>query len=131
MKTFEQVVNEILPSPILTELKYRNIVVLSGFILRKPKFIKHDKTDVESCSFILYQIVKNKGITEISSQSCLVYATDLVNQLKGKNNVLFVATLGKFRYSGRVHNYYSHITEMEILYELDIEMADEWRKNNE
>ena len=58
MKTLKETISDMLPNPILIDMtyKYRNNIELSGWIIRKPKFIKHDKTGVESCSLLLYQI---------------------------------------------------------------------------
>ena len=44
MKPLKDTIDLMLGNPVLTEMtyKYRNNVELSGWIIRKPKFIKHD-----------------------------------------------------------------------------------------
>ena len=119
-----------LEEPMLMEMtyKYRNDVELSGFIIRKPKFIKHDKTGVESCSLLLFQINNANGQLKLESFNCMVYVKDLIEQLKEQKNVLLVATVGKLRHHFKYGDY-SQVVEMKTLYELDIPLANEWGKD--
>ena len=128
--TFKEVVSKVLASPILYESGYKNhnSIDLSGWVLRKPKFIKNDKTGIESCSLILYQINQVRGETKMETFSLMVYVKDLIDQLKQQDKVLYIATVGKLRYSKIVKGLYSQVTEMETLFELDIPLAEEWGK---
>ena len=125
----KDIIDKIIETPLGMNMAYRynNQVELSGFILRKPHFIKHDKTGVESCSLPLYQITNANGVLKIESFCCMVYVKDLVQQLKHVKKVLFVATMGKLRHHYKYGDY-SQITEMETLAELKIDLANEWRK---
>lgn len=127
-KTLNDVINEIARNPLLidTTYKYKNNIELTGFILRKPKFIKHDKKGVESCSLLLYQINNANGKIVMNCYGCMCYVKELVEQLKKQEKVIFVATVGKLRYSPKIHGDYDQIVEMTTLYEFDIDMADEW-----
>lgn len=129
MKKITDTINKVLEHPLLIDMthKVKNDVVLSGFILRKPKFIKHDKTGVESCSLPLYQITNANGKIKFESFSTMIYVRELIDQLKQIDKVLFVATVGKLRHHPKLGDY-SQIVEMETLAELDIELADEWGK---
>ena len=130
-KTLKELVDEILPNPIIIDMtyKYKNCVELSGWVLRKPKFIKHDKTGVESCSLLLYQINNVNGEIVMNSFSCMVYVKELIDQLKTANNVLFVACVGKVRHHFKYGDY-TQILEIETIAELPNELAMEWETNN-
>lgn len=111
--------------------KYQNRIELSGLIVRKPKFIKHDKTGIESCSFIL-QIINNvNGEIKLETFSCMTFVRDLVEQLKNQEKVIFVSCIGKLMYSPKVHGNYTQITYIETLCEFDMELAPEWGKDKE
>lgn len=132
MNSLKETVEEMLQSPILIDMtyKYRNSIELSGWIIRKPKFIKHDKTGIESCSLLLYQVNNTNGILKLETFACMCYVKDLIEQLKKQDKVLFVATVGKIRHHYKYGDY-SQIVEMETLAELDLPLANEWGKDNE
>jgi hypothetical protein len=130
MKTIKETIDLMLHNPVTMDMtyKYRNCVELSGFIIRKPKFIKHDITGKESCSFILFQINNVNGEIRLDSYSCLTYVGTLIEQLKQIDKVIFVATLGKLRHHFKFGDY-TQVSEMESLAELDIELTNEWGKD--
>ena len=132
MKTITQVINDIVKNPLCIDMAYKtkNTVELSGWVLRKPKIIKHDKTRVESCSLLLYQIVNSHGEIKVESFSCMVYVKDLVDQLKNVDKVLFLACVGKIRHH-KEYGDYTQVSEIITLAELDIDVAEEWRKKDE
>ena len=130
MKALKDTIDSMLGNPVLTEMtyKYRNNVELSGWIIRKPKFIKHDRTGVESASILLYQINNVNGELKIESFNCMCYVKDLIEQLKKQKKVLFVATVGKIRHHFKYGDY-SQVVEMKTLAELDTPFANEWGKD--
>lgn len=130
MKTLKDTVEEMLQSPILIDMtyKYRNSIELSGWIIRKPKFIKHDQKGIESCSLLLYQINNANGMLKLETFACMVYVKDLIDQLKKLDKVTFVATVGKVRHHYKYGDY-SQVVEMQTLAELDIPFANEWGKD--
>jgi len=130
MKSLKDTINLMLGNPILTEMtyKYSNNVELSGWIIRKPKFIKHDKTGVESCSLLLFQINNVNNELKIESFNCMCYVKELIEQLKQQEKVLFVATVGKLRHHFKYGDY-SQVVEMQTLAELDLPFANEWGKD--
>ena len=130
MKALKDTIDSMLGNPVLTEMtyKYRNNVELSGWIIRKPKFIKHDRTGVESASILLYQINNVNGELKIESFNCMCYVKDLIEQLKKQKKVLFVATVGKIRHHFKYGDY-SQVVEMKTLAELDVPFANEWGKD--
>lgn len=127
MPTFDKCIEELALNPATIDMtyKYSNNIELSGWIIRKPKFIKHDKKGVESASLLLYQINNSKGEIKIECFSCMVYVKELVEQLKKQENVLFVATVGKLRYSYKIRGYYSQVVEMATLMETDTPLVNE------
>ena len=130
MKPLKDTIDLMLGNPVITEMtyKYRNNVELSGWIIRKPKFIKHDRTGVESASILLYQINNVNGELKIESFNCMCYVKDLIEQLKKQKKVLFVATVGKIRHHFKYGDY-SQVVEMKTLAELDVPFANEWGKD--
>ena len=130
MPKINDVVDKLVLSPITIDMtyKYKNTVELSGWIIRKPKFIKHDKTGVESCSLLLFQINNKNGEIKLESFNCMVYVKELIEQLKVQDKVLFVATIGKDRHHYKYGDY-SQIVEMQTLAELDLPLANEWGKD--
>lgn len=130
MKPLKDTIDLMLGNPVLTEMtyKYRNNVELSGWIIRKPKFIKHDRTGVESASLLLFQINNVNGELKIESFNCMCYVKELIEQLKKQKKVLFVATVGKIRHHFKYGDY-SQVVEMQTLAELDIPFANEWGKD--
>lgn len=130
MKPLKDTIDSMLGNPVLTEMtyKYRNNVDLSGWIIRKPKFIKHDRTGVESASLLLFQINNVNGELKIESFNCMCYVKELIEQLKKQKNILFVATVGKLRHHFKYGDY-SQVVEMQTLAELDIPFAAEWGKD--
>ena len=130
MKPLKDTIDLMLGNPVLTEMtyKYRNNVDLSGWIIRKPKFIKHDRTGVESASLLLFQINNVNGELKIESFNCMCYVKELIEQLKKQQKVLFVATVGKIRHHFKYGDY-SQVVEMQTLAELDIPFANEWGKD--
>lgn len=130
MKPLKDTIDLMLGNPVLTEMtyKYRNNVELSGWIIRKPKFIKHDRTGVESASLLLFQINNVNGELKIESFNCMCYIKELIEQLKKQQKVLFVATVGKIRHHFKYGDY-SQVVEMQTLAELDIPFANEWGKD--
>lgn len=130
MKPLKDTIDLMLGNPVITEMtyKYRNNVELSGWIIRKPKFIKHDRTGVESASILLYQINNVNGELKIESFNCMCYVKELIEQLKKQKKVLFVATVGKIRHHFKFGDY-SQVVEMKTLAELDVPFAAEWGKD--
>ena len=130
MKPLKDTIDLMLGNPVLTEMtyKYRNNVELSGWIIRKPKFIKHDRTGVESASLLLFQINNVNGELKIESFNCMCYVKELIEQLKKQKNILFVATVGKLRHHFKYGDY-SQVVEMQTLEKLDIPFANEWGKD--
>ena len=130
MPKINDIVDKLVLNPITIDMtyKYKNTVELSGWIIRKPKFIKHDKTGVESCSLLLFQINNKNGEIKLESFNCMVYVKELIEQLKVQDKVLFVATIGKVRHHYKYGDY-SQIVEMKTLAEMDIPLANEWGKD--
>ena len=130
MPKINDIVDKLVLNPITIDMtyKYKNTVELSGWIIRKPKFIKHDKTGVESASLLLFQINNVNGELKIESFNCMCYVKELIEQLKKQQKVLFVATVGKIRHHFKYGDY-SQVVEMQTLAELDIPFANEWGKD--
>ena len=129
MITFEETLDKMLENPLINEMtyKYRNSVELSGWIIRKPKFITNDKTGVESASLLLFQINNAGGRIRIESFNCITYVRDLIEQLKKQDKVLFIVSVAKLRHHFKRGDY-AQIVEMQTMGELEIPFADEYLK---
>ena len=125
MKLTEETINKLMENPVVTDMTYktRNSVELSGWIIFKPKFIKHDKTGVESASLLLFQLNNVSGQLKIDSFNLMVYVKDLIEQLKQQKNILFIASMGKIRHHFKYGDY-TQITEIETIAELDIPLLE-------
>lgn len=128
--TYEKAIDLLMLNPLTIDMtrQYTNEVVLSGWIVRKPKCIKHDKLDIESCSLLLHQINNNNGQVKIETFNCVCYIKDLVEQLKNQKKILFVAIVGKVRHHYKYGDY-SQIMEIKTLAEIDLPLANEWGKD--
>ena len=130
MPSYKETLDKLIMTPAALDMCYKtkNSIDLSGWVVRKPKFIKHDKTGVESASLLLYQVNNANGEIKIETFSVMVYVKDLVEQLKKQQNILFVAIVGKLRHHYKLGDY-TQATEMLTLLELDIPLANEWGKD--
>ena len=124
---YKKTIDKLMLNPIVVDMtyKYANNVELSGWIVRKPKFIKHDTKNVESSSILLHQISNSNGEIKIETFNCMCYVKDLIEQLKKQNKVLFVVIVGKVRHHYKYGDY-TQILEMKTLAELNIPLANEW-----
>jgi len=127
-RTLEETIEKLVTNPLNVEMayKYNNQIELSGWVLRKPKFITHDKKGVTSCSMILFQITNANGEIKVESFSTMVYVKELVDQLQMIDKVIFVATMGKLRHHFK-YGEYSQVTEMKTLVETDMPLAKEYK----
>lgn len=130
MPSYKETLDKLIMTPAALDMCYKtkNSIDLSGWVIRKPKFIKHDKTGVESASLLLYQVNNANGEIKVETFSVMVYVKDLVEQLKKQQNILFVAIVGKLRHHYKLGDY-TQATEMLTLLELDIPLANEWGKD--
>lgn len=130
MRKIQEVFDELLQHPMVVQVKdkQQNYCILSGFILRKPKFIKLDNTGVESCSLLLYQVNQTKGNTSVQVFSVVTYVKDIIKELKEVNQCAFVTFCGKALHSKKITGLYFQATVMEKDFELGIDLADEWEK---
>lgn len=126
MTDYRDGINKLALNPLVVDMKYkyRNSVELSGWIIAKPRFYKHDKLGVQSASLVLCQMTNANSEIKVERFSCMVYVKDLVEQLKKQENVFFVVAVGKLRYSPKIRNDYTQVVEMKTLMELDMPLAD-------
>lgn len=130
MGEINNTIGELLKNPLMQDMayKYRNSIEISGFIIRKPKLIKNDKTGMESCSFILFQIDTNSKGSYSESFGCITYDKNLIAELKELKGITFVVCVGKYRFNKKINTHYSQVSEMKVLYELDIPLCEEYVK---
>ena len=126
MKSLNEIVEELAKNPIINDMskKYKNEVAISGLIIRKPKFFKHDTTGKESSSIVLYQIVQDTNQTSVYSYSVMIYIPELIEQLKTLDKVCLVAIVGAIHYSKKINGLFIKVKEMHTLIEFENELAE-------
>lgn len=128
-----EVIAKVVENPITVGMskRYKNSVAISGWVLRKPKFQTFDSNGIESCSLILYQMENTTDYLKMQSYSIMIYDPTLVQELKNIKSVVFLAGVGKLCFSKKIKSLYCHLEEAKIVYELDIPLAEEWRRKDD
>lgn len=112
-----------------TTYRYKNTIVLSGWVIRKPKFILSEKSRVESCSLLLFQINKTTRYIKIDSFSCLAFDKIVVEELKKLNYVTYIGLLGVLRYSKKA-GLHIQITSTKVLKKTKLPLTAEYGKED-
>lgn len=110
---------------------YSNCWQLNGFIVQKPRFIKHDEKGSESCSFILHQVSKNDygQIIDIS-YSLITYLPQIVERLKNELDVCcFISCLAVVHWNRKLKALSGNVYDFEISCKLiDDPLESEYKK---
>lgn len=122
MSDIQDALIELSKHPLIHDMayKYRNAVEVSGFLVREPNFIKNDKTGMESCSFLLYQVEHTQKGLMVDIFGCLTFDDNLIKELAKLKGITFLACVGKYRYNKKRNTHYAQISEMKVLYEIDM-----------
>lgn len=111
------------------ENTYKNRVFMSGWVIEKPRIIKHDKTGKESVSLILVQFMRDsKGYAYIKTYNLLSYVTPVIDQWKTQKKICFIICDGQLQWNSKTKNCYAQIYDMKVAYELDYELDLESEK---
>lgn len=112
------------------ENSYKNVTYFSGWVIQKPRIIKHDKTGKESVSLILVQFMRDaKGYAYIKTYNLISYVSTVVDQWKKQENICFVLCNCQLQYNSVRKQYYPQIYEMKIHTELDYLKLEEESEN--
>lgn len=91
---------------------YHNEVYLSGFILTKPNIIESEKKS--SCSFILWQILDDRGTVYTKTFNVFTYNLDIIAAAKKQTKSFFVDFKATLYYNKARDTYYAQAYEMNI-----------------
>lgn len=111
------------------ENMYKNTVCLSGWIIPKPNFFKHDKTGKESVSFIIVQYIRDsQGYAYYKSYSLLSYVTQVIETLKNQKKICYIICDGQVQFSSLKKMFYPQIYDLRVIYSLDLDLESEEQK---
>lgn len=104
--------------------RYTNSLVLSGFILQKPKF------NEKNCSFIIYQINKtDNGLSLVKTYSAIAFIPKIVEQLKQIKHCCFVVIYCTFEYNPRTKKPQAQAWKCDIAVELSEELDPPYQRS--
>lgn len=108
------------------ENAYKNVCYFSGWIVQKPRIIKHDKSGVESVSLILVQFMRDSGgWAYLKTFHLISYVTPIIEQFKKQENVCFIVCDCQYQYNAKTKRCYPQIYDMKITMELNLKLAKE------
>lgn len=111
------------------ENAYKNRVFFSGWIIEKPRIIKHDKTGKESVSLILVQFMRDgKGYAYMKTYNLISYVTPIVETLKKQENICFIICDAQLQWNSKTKNYYPQMYDMQIETELGMKLDESEKK---
>jgi len=131
--TLEELISEIGESALGVSMsgRYTNSLTLNGFLLQKPKFIRNQYRNNESCSFIIYQISRTlDNQTGVKSFNAITYLPQLVNKLKGVENCCFITLFCRLEWTPKLRSYTAQMYDCEITCEMDYKLLGEYQHGN-
>ena len=107
------------------ENAYKNIAYFSGWVVQRPRIIKHDKTGKESVSLILVQFMRDsKGYAYMKSYNLISYVTPIVEQWKKQDNICFIICDCQMQWNSKTKQNYPQIYDMKIETTLNIKLDE-------
>lgn len=108
------------------ENAYKNSAYFSGWVVQKPRIIKHDKTGKESVSLILVQFLRDaKGYAYIKTYNLISYVTQIVETWKKQKNICLILCDCQMQWNSHTKQNYPQIYEMKIQMELNFKLDKE------
>ena len=110
---------------LTVENAYKNIAYFSGWVVQRPRIIKHDKTGKESVSLILVQFMRDaKGYAYMKSYNLISYVTPIVEQWKKQDNICFIICDCQMQWNSKTKQNYPQIYDMKIETTLNIKLDE-------
>lgn len=116
------------PIVVDSQLKQKNVVQMSGWVIKKPKITHNEERDTYACSFVIYQYKTIGRRAHYSSYTCMTYIPELVKQFGQQENVIMLGCVGKIETSKK-YGHYINVTELVTLCELDDPLVDGDKEN--
>lgn len=99
--------------------RYANVWQVSGFLLQKPKLIKHDKFNITSCVFIVHQIgVAQDGHLIDISFNLLTFKKELIDKLMSLQHCCFISGLAQMSFNKKIKQLTGKVYDMDITCEM-------------
>ena len=112
------------------ENAYKNIAYFSGWVIQKPRIIKHDKTGRESVSIILVQFMRDpKGWAYLKSFNLISFVTPIIEQWKKQKKICFIICDCQLQWNNKSKQTYPQMYDMQINFELDMPLDEEESEN--
>ena len=110
---------------LTVENAYKNVAYFSGWVVQRPRIIKHDKTGKESVSLILVQFMRDsKGNAYMKSYNLISYVTPIVEQWKKQDNICFIICDCQMQWNSKTKQNYPQIYDMKIETTLNIKLDE-------
>ena len=110
---------------LTVENAYKNVAYFSGWVVQRPRIIKHDKTGKESVSLILVQFMRDsKGYAYMKSYNLISYVTPIVEQWKKQDNICFIICDCQLQWNSKTKQNYPQIYDMKIETTLNIKLDE-------
>jgi hypothetical protein len=104
---------------------YQNVAYMSGWILSKPKIIKHDDSGRESASIIIAQFFRDEnGFAYMKTFNLISYLPTLVAQFKELEYVTFISCVCQLQRNTKVKVLYPQVYEMILKPSLNIKLQE-------
>lgn len=108
------------------ENAYKNTACFSGWVVQKPRIIKHDITGKESVSLIIVQFLRDaKGYAYMKSFNLISYVTPIVEMWKKQKNICFIICFCQMQWNRVTRQNYPQIYDMQITQALDLKLDEE------
>lgn len=108
--------------------KYANSLQINGFVLQKPRFIKHEETGHESCSFIVHQLNRDMYGIKDKTYSMISYLPSIIEKVKQIDSVCFVNCLARLEWNSKRLSYTPVIHTIEITSIFDKELLPPYER---
>lgn len=107
------------------ENRYKNSVYLSGWIIDKPMFIRHNNTNKESVSLVLAQFMRDSnGYAYMRTYHLMAFLPNIVEQFKNMIDISFVMCSCQLHFNNKTQKQYPQIYEMSIDCKLPIKLQE-------
>lgn len=105
------------PIVVDSQILQKNVVQMSGWVIKQPKITCNDIRKTYACSFTIYQFKTIGRRAHYSSYTCMTYIPELVKQFKEQKNVIMLGCIGKVETSKKF-GHYINVGELVTLCEL-------------
>ncbi|MBO7715218.1 MAG: hypothetical protein J6S85_16740 [Methanobrevibacter sp.] len=110
---------------LTVENAYKNVAYFSGWVVQRPRIIKHDKTGKESVSLILVQFMRDgKGYAYMKSYNLISYVIPIIEQWKKQDNICFIICDCQMQWNSKTKQNYPQIYDMKIETTLNIKLDE-------